>query len=71
MSVFYAIETATVPMPTGEQITIRKGEPYPADHPVVVRCPGFFSEDPSYGMHSQEVEQATANPGEKRNVRRG
>jgi hypothetical protein len=72
MSVFYALETAVVPMPTGEQIAIRKGEPYPADHPVVIRCPGYFSEDPIYGMHAREtVEQATGNPGEKRNVRRG
>jgi hypothetical protein len=71
VNVVYALDTATVAMPSGEQITIRKGEPYPEDHPVVVRCPGFFSDDTVYGMHARDVEQATAAPGERRNVRRG
>lgn len=60
---------------------IRQGEHWPADDPVVKAMPAAFSPDPRYGVQwsgsppaelaEAPVEQATAGPGEKRNVRRG
>lgn len=60
---------------------VHVGEHYPADDPVVKAMPDAFSPDPRYGvqwtgppppeMAEAPVEQATAGPGEKRNVRRG
>ena len=64
---------------------VRMGEHYPADDPVVKAMPDAFTADPRYGLQwtgapppemaeapaEEPVEQATAGPGEKRNVRRG
>jgi len=60
---------------------IHQGEHWPADDPVVKVMPEAFSPDPRYGVQwsgtpppelaDPPVEQATAAPGEKRNVRRG
>lgn len=69
--VVYANETASVAMPTGEVVTIHRGDHYPTDHPVVLRCPGFFTTDARVGMVDADVEQMTAAPGERRTVRRG
>jgi hypothetical protein len=79
MEVVYAVETAMVP--TGAGMTrVGKGEHWPADDPVVRAMPSLFSTDPRWGLkYSSEpagwddppVEQATAAPGERRNVRRG
>jgi len=68
-NVVYAKETAAVAMPTGDVVAIRRGDRYDADAPVVLRCPGFFTTDARVGL--DDVEQATAAPGERRNVRRG
>jgi hypothetical protein len=67
-------------MPDGASIPVQKGSHWPADDPVVKRRPALFSPDPRWGLlytvepdgyDAPPVEEATANPGEKRSVRRG
>ena len=69
--VVYAVETASVALTTGDIFTIHRGQKYSTDLQVVRERPGFFSDDPQTGMEDAPVEQATAAPGERRNVRRG
>jgi len=82
MQVMYVkVDSAVVTLPDGTPWTLVKGQHYPADDPVVRENPGMFSADPRYGvtwtgpppaeLSEPPVEQATAGPGEKRNVRRG
>lgn len=73
MKVVYATSTASVTMPGGWPLLVRKGSHWSADDPVVRQQPSLFSDDPRYGMSysSPEVEQATAGPGEVRATRRG
>ena len=61
--------TAVVVMPDGSMTKLTQGDRWPADHPIVAQHSGWFSDDPRYGL--PPVEQATAAPGERRNVRRG
>jgi hypothetical protein len=53
--------------------TVREGEAWHADHPLVVDHPDAFSDDPPV-VHPRgwepPVEQASAAPGEKRATRR-
>ena len=81
--VYVTVDSAVVTLPDGTPQTVVKGQHYPADDPVVRENPGMFSADPRYGLTwtgappaemaepPADVEQATAGPGEKRNVRRG
>jgi hypothetical protein len=79
--VYVTVDRAVVQLPGGSPWTLVKGQHYPADDPVVKANPGMFSADPRYGVSwtgapppelaEPPVEQATAGPGEKRNVRRG
>lgn len=65
-------DSARVPAPGAGRtgyIVIR-GETYPDDHPAVIRCPHLFVA-PDVWARAQDVEQATAAPGEMRRVRRG
>jgi hypothetical protein len=81
MEIVYAVTTASVQMPSGQQVPVRAGGHWPADDPLVLAHPGLFSADPRYGltyssrppsMDEPPVEQATAGPGETRGrVRRG
>lgn len=77
MKVVYATSNSVVPLPAGGQVYVRAGSHWPADDPVVVAQPSLFSEDPTYGLSYSAtptpapVEQATAAPGERRQVRRG
>lgn len=81
MDIVYATGTTSVGTPDGGRVTVRGGEHWPADDPVVVANPGLFSADPRYGLAYSKrpaaldeppVEQVTAGPGEKRGaVRRG
>jgi hypothetical protein len=74
------METATL-IAGGTQVMVYKGTHWLENDPVVCAHPGFFSSDARYGlswsgepppeMSEPPVEQATAGPGEKRNVRRG
>lgn len=85
MNVVYACGTEIIGMPSGQRVRVQKGTHWPADDPVVRSRPNLFTDDPRYGlMYSvapegydtdlnpvdAEVEQATANPGEKRSARR-
>lgn len=83
IAVMYATAQATVQHPDGGMsILVRKGSHWAADDPVVRAHPDLFSPDPRWGMeYTREpagydapmyelVEQATAGPGERRNVRR-
>jgi len=81
--VYVKVDSAVVTLPDGTPWTVAKGQHYPADDPVVKANPGMFSPDARYGVNwtgppppelaepPADVEQATAGPGEKRNVRRG
>ena len=65
----------------GTAIPVLKGSHWPASDPVVKRRPALFTSDarfgllytvapPGFDMELNEVEEATANPGERRSVRR-
>jgi hypothetical protein len=79
MNVVYATATVPVQLPSGIGGMVQKGSHWPADDPVVLAHPEYFSPDPRFGMsysvepagYDAPVEQATAAPGEKRQVRRG
>jgi hypothetical protein len=77
----HVFATADFPAETeaGARVMVRKGSHWPVDDPLVKRYPEAFSSDPRWGLQfSREpsgwddppVEQATAAPGERRNVRR-
>jgi hypothetical protein len=83
MQVVFAKFDAGVTTPDGGFSMVRMGEHrHPAD-PVVKARPDVFSPDPRYGLvwygtppaeladPPDEVEAATAGPGERRNTRRG
>ena len=79
MDVVYAATTAQVMLPNGAMVLIQEGEARPTSDPVVQYRPELFSNDAerwtkplptSIGPDGSPVEQATAAPGEKRNVRR-
>jgi hypothetical protein len=78
MEVVYATTTTQVTTPDGGRYDVRATEYWWAGDPVVKAAPpGLFTRDP-VGMKSTvqpppdpPVEQATAAPGERRNVRRG
>ena len=79
VNVVYATGSTQVMTPDGGRYSVNRGEHWPADDPVVKAAkPGLFSDDPRVGLRTHDgrlpeppVEQATAGPGEKRNVRRG
>jgi hypothetical protein len=72
----YAVDTANIMMPDESMVLIQKGEPWSTDAEVVRFKPQLFTTEPdqpaptSIGPGGIPVEQATAAPGEKRNVRR-
>lgn len=77
MDVVYATQTCSVAMPHGGQKYVQEGSHWPADDPLVTAHPDLFSTDPAPGlMFTRQpvpepvVEQATAAPGERRQVRR-
>lgn len=82
-TVVYATSTAQVRTPDGALALIRHGSHWFADDPVVAANPDMFSSDPRYGLSwtgepppemrlppDVPVEQATAAPGERRQVRK-
>jgi hypothetical protein len=79
MDVVYARSSAQVMTPDGGRHMVQMGQHWPADDPVVAAQPDLFSPDPRFGVRystppaelaEPPVEQATAAPGERRNVRR-
>lgn len=82
MDVVFAQATEKVQLKSGQTAVVRKGQHWPATDPVVRLRPDLFTDDPRYGLlYSEpppgydgdlnEIETATAVPGEKRNARRG
>ncbi len=81
IDVVYAMGTENVNMSSGATVPVHKGSHWPKTDPVVQARPALFSPDPRFGLlytdappgydtDLNEVEEATANPGEKRSVRR-
>ena len=79
MDIVYPVNDATLTLANGAQATVRRGQHWSAADPVVREKPDAFTTDPRYGlafstppaeMADPPVEQATAAPGERRNVRR-
>lgn len=76
MDTVYAVDTVNIMMPDESMVLIHKGEPWSTDSPVVRFKPQLFTTEAerpaptSIGPDGMPVEQATAAPGEKRNVRR-
>ena len=82
MEILFAQGSAGVVLPSGRTVRVMKGTHWPASDPVVKMRPELFTPDPRFGLmyteappghdtELNEVEEATANPGEKRSVRRG
>ena len=74
MRVVYARKEAIVDTSRGFPVKVPAGSHWPADDLVVKSAPWLFSDDPMIGINSSEpiaVEQATAAPGERRQVHRG
>jgi hypothetical protein len=79
VNVVFAKDTAELPIASGP-VFVRKGSHWPADDAVVKAYPGWFTDDPRYGlswsgqppaeMAEPPVETATAAPGEKRSTAR-
>lgn len=73
--IVYAKSTAVLAH-SGDRVQVRAGELWDGDDPLVARYPDMFVEAPNVVRSTAsengytEVEQATAAPGEKRNVRR-
>jgi hypothetical protein len=80
VNVVYAIETGSLVSPDGGSVLIRKGTHWDSRDAIVRAYPQWFSADPRYGlswtgdppteMAEPPIEQVTAGPGERRNVRR-
>lgn len=79
MDIVYPVTNATLTLANGAQFVVRIGQHWPSDDAVVLEKPDAFTTDPRYGlafstpppeMADPPVEQATAAPGEKRNLRR-
>jgi hypothetical protein len=81
MDVVYAQGSGQVPLRSGAVAQVRKGQHWPTTDQVVKLRPDLFTTDPRYGLvyteappgldgELNEVEAATAAPGEKRSVRR-
>lgn len=86
MKIVYARREEDVHNQYGGLVTVPLGSHWDAEDPLVRSHPDLFSEDPQIGLASSvavdraprvfvgpgsEAEEATANPGEKRQARRG
>lgn len=85
IDVVYAMGTEVVALPDGNAVRVMKGTHWPADDPAVKARPALFTTDERYGLFytappagydkdlqplGDDVETATAVPGERRSVRR-
>lgn len=82
MDVVYAQSNGRVLLKSGQTAHVQKGQHWPATDQVVKMRPELFTTDPRYGLvyteappghdgELNEIEAATAVPGERRSVRRG
>jgi hypothetical protein len=86
LDVVFATQTAIVSHPsTGSSVSVNHGTHWPADDPIVLAYPTFFTADPRYGLSSSDplddegypvrltrggkAETTSAAPGEKRTRR--
>lgn len=79
MDVVFATDSVSLTVPDGGQVYVQKGSHWSANDPVVRAFPQWFANDPRYGLSwtgnppeelsEPPLEQATAAPGERRNVR--
>lgn len=86
LDIVFAQATAIVSHPrTGSSVPVNHGTHWPADDPIVLAYPSFFTDDPRYGLSSSDplddegypvrltrggrAETTSAAPGEKRNRR--
>lgn len=60
--------TSALTQVNGLPVHITQGESYRADDPVVKRYPSLFQDPATFLASRSMVEQATASPGEVRNV---
>jgi len=80
VDVVFAKDTVMLTSSDGGSVPVRKGSHWSASDSLVRENPAWFTPDPRYGlswsgeppaeMAEPPVEQATAAPGERRNVRR-
>lgn len=79
MEIVYPVTDATLTLANGSVFVVRRGQHWSTEDAVVKEKPDAFSADPRYGlafsvppaeMADPPVEQATAEPGERRSVRR-
>ncbi len=81
IEIVFAKGVEKVPLRSGQIANVVTGQHWPVSDPVVKARPDLFTTDTRYGlMYSEappgydgglsEVEEATANPGERRSVRR-
>lgn len=82
MDIVFAQGSDQVLLKSGAVARVRKGQHWPASDQVVRLRPDLFTTDPRFGLlytepppgydgELNEVEEATAVPGEKRSARRG
>lgn len=76
MKIVYASATCSATTSDGLPVRMQAGEPWDGDDPFVAEHPDLFIETPGFPyprrtVAEPTVEQATAAPGERRNVRRG
>lgn len=73
MKYVYAAATCGTNNSDGLSVNLTEGEAWWADDPFVRERPDLFTDEPSNPKHTVAlpvIEQATAAPGERRNVRR-
>lgn len=79
IEVVYARANASPGLPGGGQVSVRVGQHWPADDPIVAQYPELFSPVPFWGLSftrkpkgfdDPPVETATAAPGERRSSTR-
>jgi hypothetical protein len=81
MDIVFAQGSDQVQLKSGAVAQVRKGQHWPSTDQVVRARPDLFTSDPRYGLlyteappgydaELNEVEEATAVPGEKRSARR-
>jgi hypothetical protein len=82
VDIVFAQGDGQVPLKSGAVAQVRKGQHWPVTDQVVKLRPDLFTTDPRFGLlyteappgfdsELNELEEATANPGEKRSARRG
>lgn len=76
MRYVYAAASCAASTVEGLNLSLTQDEAWDADDPFVKHRPDLFTDEPTYPRRTvapvePTVEQATAAPGERRNVRRG